>query len=354
MDIERRYHQFRHATVARSALDVIALIFLGCGFCFWSVAFWQMLGPPSLLSLLTIQVIVLALVYSLATPLLWSALVPSTPAGQLLQKTQWRTFGFGAIVAAAIYLSYQAETMIELWLWAQPGIQEAGFARPLAMSLSIGFILIPALAWTQLTPERWLSQVQQAHQVKKLELQQRGELAIVKASLMRAERLALKGWANLLPLEQDEVFHTVRGLIQATSDTQRAIVRTLDLSSDLERDIMDDQQIADHLAHVARAIDVLPEIAPRVVEAAHVDSRPQSSIPREAPSDSDSQRPIVSDSVARRIAAELPRIFTAQNLADLVQQDKRTAQRTIAIWLTDGMIEQVQLGRYALVAESGT
>jgi DNA-binding IclR family transcriptional regulator len=56
----------------------------------------------------------------------------------------------------------------------------------------------------------------------------------------------------------------------------------------------------------------------------------------------------VSDPVARRIAAELPRIFTAQNLADLVQQDKRTAQRTIATWLGEGMIEQVQLGRYSL------
>jgi len=177
MDMERmagRYRQLQRATVARSALDVIALIFLGCGFAFWGVAFWQLLTPPALLSLLSVQAVVLALVYSLATPLLWSALVPSTPAGQLLQKTQWRTFGFAAIVGAAIYLSYQAEWMIETWLWNQPGIQEAGMARGLAISLSIGFILIPALAWTQLTPERWLQQIEQAHKVKKLEMTQRG------------------------------------------------------------------------------------------------------------------------------------------------------------------------------------
>jgi hypothetical protein len=36
-----------------------------------------------------------------------------------------------------------------------------------------------------------------------------------------------------------------------------------------------------------------------------------------------------------------------------VQQDKRTAQRTIATWLGEGMIEQVQLGRYSLTEREG-
>jgi hypothetical protein len=141
--MEAPFRRIQRATVARSALDVIALIFLGCGFAFWGVAFWQLLAPPALLSLLSIKSVVLALVYSLAAPLLWSALVPSTPAGQLLQKTQWRTFGFAAIVAAAFYLTYEAEWMIELWLGSQPGVAESGFARSLAISLSIAFILIP-------------------------------------------------------------------------------------------------------------------------------------------------------------------------------------------------------------------
>src|SRR5215210_7940373 len=121
--MEQQFRRLQRATVARSALDVVALIFLGCAFAFWSVAFWQLLDPPALLSLLSIQAVVLALVYSLATPLLWSMLVPTTPAGQLLQKTQWRTFGFAAIVGAAFFLSYQAEWMLEAWLYAQPAIR---------------------------------------------------------------------------------------------------------------------------------------------------------------------------------------------------------------------------------------
>jgi hypothetical protein len=179
------------------------------------VAFWQLLTPPALLSLLSIQAAVLALVYSLAAPLLLSMLVPTTPAGQLLQKTQWRTIGFPVIVGCALFLAYQAEYMLELWLTAQTAVREAGFARPMAISLMIAFVVIPALAWVQLTPERWLAQIQQAHQVKKLEMQQRGELAIIKASILSAERKALIGWANLLPLEREEVFNTIRGLLMA-------------------------------------------------------------------------------------------------------------------------------------------
>jgi hypothetical protein len=373
MDMERfagRYRQLQRATVARSALDVISIIFLFAGFAFWLVFFWMLLAPPALLSLLMVMVIVLALAYALGTPLLLSMLVPTTPAGQLLQKTQWATVGFYVILGAALYLLFKTEQLIEAWAMAQPGIAENGMERTLAFTLTIAFVVIPALAWVQLTPERWAAMVTQAHQVKKLEMTQKGELAILKASILSAERKALKGWANLLPLEQQEVFHTMRGLLMATSDTQREIVRTLGLGAELERDIMDDHEIADRLDYVAQRLDVLPDIggvevpqlpresttanvdmppaAARAAERAHVDSRPQSSETRAHVSDSDRQRPTVSDPVARRIAAELPRIFTAQNLADLVQQDKRTAQRTIATWLDEGMIVQVQLGRYSL------
>src|SRR3954453_19347849 len=89
--MEAQFRRMQRATVARSALDVIALIFLGCGFAFWGVAFWQLLTPPQLASLLTIQAALLGLAFSLAAPLLLSMLVPTTPAGQLLQRTQWAT-----------------------------------------------------------------------------------------------------------------------------------------------------------------------------------------------------------------------------------------------------------------------
>jgi hypothetical protein len=265
--MEAQFRRMQRATVARSALDVIALIFLGCGFAFWGVAFWQLLSPPALLSLLSIQAVVLALVYSLAAPLLLSMLVPTTPAGQLLQKTQWRTIGFPVIVACAIFLSYQAEYMIELWLYAQPAVREAGFAHPMAISLTIAFVVIPALAWVQLTPERWLQQIQQAHQVRRLEIQQSGEMAILKARLLWAKQKAAVSYANLLPTEQKEILDTMRGLFMSIGDTQRDIARTLGISAELERDMLGDEAIAKQLDYVAEAMQAREVTVPDALPA---------------------------------------------------------------------------------------
>jgi len=375
--------QLRRATVARSALDVVAMVFLGSSFAFWSVAFWQILFPPALLHPLMIQVVVLALVYSLASPLLLSALVPTTPAGQLLQKTQWRTVGFAAIIAAAVYLTWQGNKLIELWLLAQPGIAETQIARTLAISLSIAFVLVPALAWTQLTPERWLAQIQQAHQVRKLELQQAGEIAIIKARLLWAEQRAAMSYANMLPQEQQEIRDTLQGLLMGIADTQRGIARTLGISAELERvyPTLEDGEIADTMAYIAGKLD-LP--AQQIVEAveesrlydggshgdsrpqssiprttthttarepavAHVDSRPQSSMPDSDESGRVRQSQAETDSVDVAIMRDLPPIFTANDLMTLMRwTDKRSAQRTIALWLRQNQITEVRLGRYSV------
>lgn len=77
-------------------------------------------------------------------------------------------------------------------------------------------MVIPALAWVQVTPERWLAEIQQAHLVKKAELEQRGELAIIKARLLWAEQKAAVGYARLLPAEQKEVRDTLKGLLMGS------------------------------------------------------------------------------------------------------------------------------------------
>jgi hypothetical protein len=93
-----------------------------------------------------------------------------------------------------------------------------------------------------------------------LELQQRGELAIIKASLVRAETLAAIGWANLLPIEREEAIGSLKGLLMASSDSMRAVVHTLGISSDLERSIMGDDEIADQLDYVTKAINIVPTV----------------------------------------------------------------------------------------------
>lgn len=352
----------RRATTAKSVFDWIALVCLGSSIAFWLTLHIAWLAPAQVLSMQTVVAIVMGLIYSLVTPLLWSAMAPSTPAGMMLQRTQTRTWGFVVMVGACIFLTWHGWRLIWSWWMAQATVRNTGEATSLAISCIIGFVLIPALAWTATTPEKWMAAVQQAHQVKKLEMQQRSELAIIKASLMRAETLAAIGWANLLPKEKEEVLGTVRGLLMGSADSMRAVVRTLELSADLERSIMSDDEIADQLDYVAQRIDIIPaprESTIRNVETeqnaaiaapmAHVNTRSQSSIPREAQPDTDRQSRAESDSVYEAIAHALPDVFTAVDVSTRMQwTDKRSAQRVIREWITDGRAREVRLGRYSL------
>ena len=63
---------------------------------------------------------------ALIIPLFWSILVPTTPAGQLLQKTQWATVGFWVILGAALYLTKYAYEWISIWWASQTIVHENG------------------------------------------------------------------------------------------------------------------------------------------------------------------------------------------------------------------------------------
>lgn len=362
--MEQHYRRIQRHTTARSVFDWIALICLGSSIAFWMTLHWAWLSPPAILSMQSIVAIVMGLIYSLATPLLWSAMAPSTPAGMMLQRTQTRTWGFVAMAAATIFLTWHGWRLIWAWWLAQPRVADTGEATSLAVSCLIGFVLVPALAWTATTPEKWMAAVEQAHQVKKLEMMQRSERAIIKASLVRAETLAAIGWAGLLPAERDEVFNTMRGLLMGSADSMRAVVRTLELSGDLERSIMSDEEIASHLDYVARALDVVPEVAlparesttaivhsphaPELVSApAHVNSRLQSSIPRDT-SDDVRRQATPGDAAYLRAARDAfgRRPWTLKQLAAELKIGDTSAGDLRDAWLASGSARQVNLGRW--------
>jgi hypothetical protein len=223
--------------------------------------------------------------------------------------------------------------------------------------LVIAFVVIPALAWVQLTPSAGWQQIQQAHAVKKLEMQQRGELAIIKASILSAERKALLGWANLLPLEQQEVLHTIRGLIMASSDTQRDIVRTLGLGAELERDIMGDETIADSLIMSRSGWTCYPicarsprapaetgdtrAIARQEASPAAPQSRaPAAGIPAppQSAAVSGSQRQYAEEYHAAR--ERLSGVWSSSDLGEVIGKSPRAALDRIYAWMREGLVKR--------------
>src|SRR6185369_17744207 len=118
-----QWSEARRKTTATTVLDRIAIFGLGASLLFWGVLYFTLIAPPlPQLAPQTFVALALTVMSALIIPLFWSILVPTTPAGQLLQKTQWATIGFWVILAAALFLIYQAEQLIELWLYAQPAI----------------------------------------------------------------------------------------------------------------------------------------------------------------------------------------------------------------------------------------
>lgn len=361
-DFTTLVRQARRATAGRNVLSALSLMFLAASFCFWGVLHWTTLvqqpgypvgGWPQ-----AIVALVLTVVYAFALPLLLSMLIPTTPAGQMLQKTQWRTIGFWVIIPAVLWLGAYAIELMRLWFDAQPAIKAGNLQMAYIAACVVAFIMIPALAWVQVTPERWIQEIEAAHAVKKLQLLQDGELAILKAQLVRVEQQAAIGWANLLPAEQQEVTETLKGLFMAISDNQRLIARTVGAQAAAER-ALGDADIAESLAYVQKQLARPAHMIDRAFSDEGIDhlnrenestvgwleGRPpvnqasQSLKPRRAAA--------APRSAAPRYAAEfdvanqrLERLFTVRQVAKVMgDAPERTARDVVDAWHAQGWVE---------------
>lgn len=353
----------RRASTGRNALSILALVFLGASCLFWGVLHWTVLVTAVQIPQMIVA-LVMTVIYAFALPLLLSMLVPTTPAGQMLQKTQWKTVGFPVIIACAAFLGLHARNLMLAWFAAQPTVADANLGGAYTLAALVGFVVIPALAWVQVTPERWLAEIQQAHMVKKLELEQQGELAIIKARLLWAEQKAAIGYAKLLPAEQQEVRDTLKGLLMGIADTQRGIARTLGIQGDLERSIMGDQEIADTLHYVEQQLHKPAASIDRAVasfddgeyveqrEARPTAAAPLPRHPRETAGAHPPPRPAATRRDPPRFAAEyesardkLDGTWSASELAAALGKHERTARDRIAAWESAGLIGRDQDGK---------
>jgi hypothetical protein len=222
----RAHQAARRATTAMSILDVGAWIGLFAGMLFWSNFFWLMLAPASPPELALM--LAMAAGYSVVLPMLLSTLVPSTPAGMLLQQTRWRTIGFAATVGVTGFLGYHA--LMILWgFWAsKPNVLASGQDLPMAIGSLIIFVFVPALAWVQAVPDRWVAEVQAAMAVRKLTLAHEANIMAAKTEYLRTISLLRRGVANLSAAEHRELAGGLVMFQRAENEALGTIVDTLE------------------------------------------------------------------------------------------------------------------------------
>lgn len=201
---------------AKSLLALLAVIAM-CG----SAVYWW--GVQSQLTSNVVVAASFTAILVLAPPSLTSFLIPWSPGGMLLQRINARTWGYSVVICAALYLLYYSFEVQYSWWAAQPTVKETGLILQQVIIGIIGFIIIPALLWTPVTSEELVEQVRQAHLVRRYELQTQADIAILRATLLRAQEKALIGFANLTVQEKEELAAVMRGLVKGIDQTLRDI-----------------------------------------------------------------------------------------------------------------------------------
>lgn len=213
----------KRATVGMSALGWIALACLLLNAAFWGSFMLDLLRPPSPLSPQAIQAGLATAAFALVLPLFWSMLLPSSPAGRLLQRQTWRLPGHLAVTFGAAFLTWLAWSYLRAWWAGQPEAVAGNSDVLLAITSLIPGVLVPALSWCVMTPEQWVAQLEQARHVKRLEHAMRMEEAAMKAAYAYAVSLLNADLCNLSIEQRREL----AGILGAFARTQQQALASI-------------------------------------------------------------------------------------------------------------------------------
>ena len=236
---------------SKSLLAILAIIAMtGSG------AYWW--GIQSALTTNKIVALSFTAILVLAPPSLISFLIPWSPAGMLLQKVNARTVGYPVVIACAIYLLYYSYQIQWSWWAAQPAVADTGLINQQMLIGIIGFIIIPALLWTPVSSDELVEQVRQAHLVKRYELQTQADIAILRATLLRAQEKALIGFAKLTVDEREELAAVMRSLVSGIDRTLREVGQTVKTVSGVAMPfdgmLDDNEDIRDVLEYISESL----------------------------------------------------------------------------------------------------
>jgi hypothetical protein len=176
----------------------------------------------------------------------------------LLQKVNAKTWGYVVVVGCSIYLLYYSFQIQWSWWAAQRIVAESGLIYQQVFIGMIGFIIIPALLWTPVSSDELVEQVRQAHLVKRYELQTQADIAILRATLLRAQEKALIGFANLTVDEREELAAVMRSLVGGIDRTLREVGQTVKTVSGVAMPfdgmLDDNEDIRDVLEYISESL----------------------------------------------------------------------------------------------------
>lgn len=235
---------------SKTLLTLLAFIAMGGSAVYW----W---GVQSELTPNRVIALAFTAILVLAPPSLISFLIPWSPGGMLLQKINARTWGYLVVVACSLFLLYYSFQIQWSWWAAQEVVANSGLVYQQVLIGIIGFIIIPALLWTPVTSEELVEQVRQAHLVKRYELQTQADIAILRATLLRAQEKALIGFANLTVEEREELAGVMRGLVSNIDRTLLEIgqsVKTVSGATVPFHALEDNEDIRDVLDYISDSL----------------------------------------------------------------------------------------------------
>lgn len=243
---------------AKSVLSILAIVAM-CG----SAIYWW--GVQSQLTSNMMMALAFTAILVLAPPVLTSFLIPWSPGGMLLQKINAKTWGYGVVIACALFLLYYSFEIQYSWWETQYTVRETHLVLQQVIVGIIGFIIIPALLWTPVTSEELVEQVRQAHLVKRYELQTQADIAIMRSTLLRAQEKALIGFANLTAAEKEELSDVMRGLVLGIDRTLKDIgqsVKTVSGATLPFASLEDNDEIRQYLDYIHDSLTAnsLPQI----------------------------------------------------------------------------------------------
>lgn len=365
----RKQQAARRAATAMSVLDAGAWIGLFVGCLFWNNFFWLMVAPTVPLEMLLS--VAMSAGYAVILPMLVSLLAPSTPAGMALAQTRYKTIGNVVAIAAALFMCFHAFMILSSWWAARPTVAAAGQDLLLAVGTMIVFIVVPALAWVQVAPDRWVAEIVQAQQVRRLQAAQQANIMAAQVQYARAMTLLRRGLANATAEERAELAGTLIAMQRAENEAIAQVADQLRLVTGIDTGVrlLDDPAIEQHYFDLTTRMErlIAPINEPAISEppplpmaqSAPVTTRPNAServaAPAVAVTHGDAPRATAAPNDPRyeefyTTARErlLGQTWTIRQLGDSLTVSESQAREFVATWQGLGWVDKTQLrGHYS-------